>query len=90
MAEGQLIVAVGIAATHGMHDVRLIARDGGAVEGGVLTLDLMAIPPSEPIIGGSDLTRQLTTGAVLTDQQIAGARTIRINAAQNSIDQRVR
>ncbi|WP_158500705.1 hypothetical protein [Shimia marina] len=88
--EGQLILVVGVASTHGMHDVRLIARDGGSVESGVLTLDLMALPPSKPIIGGSDITRQLTSATVLTDQQLAGARSIRIKGVENSIDQRIR
>ncbi|MBO9401559.1 MULTISPECIES: hypothetical protein [unclassified Shimia] len=89
VTEGQLVMAVGVSSVHGTHDARLIARDGG-VEGGVLTLDFLAIPPENPILGGSDLTREITTAVVLTDQQMAGVRTIRVAAANNTLDRRAR
>ena len=87
--EGQLVMAVGVSAVHGTHDARLVARDGGP-EGGVLTLDFMAIPPREPIIGGSDVSREITTATVLTDQQMAGVRTIRVISTNNQLDRRAR
>ncbi|GAA6178837.1 hypothetical protein NBRC116594_02750 [Shimia sp. NS0008-38b] len=88
--EGQMILAVGVAAVHGVNNIRLIAANGGAVEGGVLTLNLMGIVPEEPVVGGSDVTREVTAAVVLTDQQLAGARVVRIRAAANSQDTRVR
>jgi hypothetical protein len=89
VTEGQLVMAVGVSSVHGTHTARLVPRESG-VEGGVLTLDFMAIPPEDPIIGGSDLTREITTATVLTDQQMSGVRTIRVAASGNVIDQRPR
>ncbi|MBO9472248.1 hypothetical protein J7413_01745 [Shimia sp. R10_1] len=88
VTEGQLVVAVGVSAVHGTHDARLVAR--GPAENGVLTLDFMAIPPADPITGGSDLTREITAASVLTDQQTAGVRTIRVAASGNTLERRAR
>lgn len=89
VTEGQLVMAVGVSSVHGTHTARLVPSDAG-VENGVLTLNFMAIPPAEPIVGGSDLTREITTATVLTDQQMSGVRTIRVAASGNVIDQRAR
>lgn len=88
VTEGQLVVAVGVSSVHGTHDARLVPR--GRPENGILTLDFMAVPPAEPITGGSDLTREITAASVLTDQQMAGVRTIRVAASGNTLEQRAR
>lgn len=90
VTEGRLIMAVGVSSVHGTSDTRLILPEEGALEGGVLTLNLMGRPPLEPIIGGSNQTREVTTAVVLTEQQMAGVRTIRVKALTNNIDRRVR
>lgn len=89
VSEGQLVMAVGVSAVHGAHTARLVPREGG-IENGVLTLDFMAIPPLEPIVGGSDVSREITAAIVLTEQQIAGLRTIRVASTRNEIDRRRR
>ncbi len=90
VTEGRLIMAVGVSSVHGTSDTRLILQNNGAPEGGVLTLDLMGRPPIEPVIGGSDQTREVTTAVVLTEQQMAGVRTVRVKALSNSLDRRAR
>ncbi len=90
VTEGRLIMAIGVSSVHGTSDTRLIIPEEAALDGGVLTLNLMGRPPSEPVIGGSDQTREVTTAVVLTEQQMAGVRTIRVKALTNSIDRRVR
>ncbi len=90
VAEGNMVMVVGVASSHGVSNVRLIPANDGIPEGGVLTLELRGIYPEEPILGGSDVTREVTTAVVLTDQHLQGARTIRVAAANNSIDRRPR
>mmetsp|Transcript_27422 Transcript_27422/g.50476 ORF Transcript_27422/g.50476 Transcript_27422/m.50476 type:complete len:167 (+) Transcript_27422:1749-2249(+) len=90
VTEGRLIMAIGVASVHGTSNVRLMLPKEGGLEGGVLTLNLMGRPPIEPIVGGSDQTREVTTAVVLTAQQMAGVRTIRVKALSNSIDRRIR
>lgn len=90
VTEGRLIMAVGVSSVHGTSDVRLILPESGAVDSGVLTLELLGRPPIEPVVGGSDQTREVTTAVVLTDQQMAGVRTVRVKALTNSMDRRAR
>lgn len=90
VTEGKLIMATGIAAVHGVSNVRLVRREDGGIEKGVLFLDLTGLPPESPVLGGSDLTREATAAIVLTDQETAGARSVRIVAASNSLDARLR
>jgi len=90
VTEGRLIVAIGVSSVHGTSDVRLILPETGALDGGVLTLELLGRPPLEPVVGGSDQTREVTTAVVLTDQEMAGVRTVRVKALTNSIDRRAR
>lgn len=88
--EGRMVMAVGVSSVHGTSDVRLVAANNGQVDGGVLTLNMMGIPPIEPVIGGSDVTREVTTAVILTEQQMSGVRTIRVKALTNTIDRRAR
>jgi hypothetical protein len=90
VTEGRLIMAVGVSSVHGTSDIRLIVPSEAALEGGVLTLDLMGRPPIEPVVGGSDQSREVTTAVVLTEQEMAGVRTIRVKALTNSLDRRAR
>lgn len=90
VTEGQLVMVVGVSSVHGTSDIRLVPPTSGAVDGGVLTLDLMGRPPLEPVIGGSDQSREVTTAIVLTDQEMAGVRTIRVKALSNTMDRRAR
>ena len=80
VTEGRLIMAIGVSSVHGTSDVRLILPETGALDGGVLTLELLGRPPIEPVVGGSDQTREVTTAVVLTDQEMAGVRTVRVKA----------
>lgn len=88
--EGNLVMVVGVASVHGVSNVRLIPTNDGIPENGILTLELRGIYPEDPIVGGADVTREVTTAVVLTEQHLNGARTIRVSAANNSIDRRHR
>lgn len=84
VADGALIRATGIAHVQGAFGVKLRPKDDGKPVNGVLTYELLAVQPSTGVRGGSEKTREVTVAHALTDQQLAGVRTIRVEAYENA------
>ncbi|SHK23519.1 hypothetical protein SAMN05444000_12313 [Shimia gijangensis] len=84
VADGALIRAAGVAYVQGAFSVKLMPQNDGKPVKGVLTYDLMAIHPASGFRGGADNTRLVTVAHSLTDQQLAGVRTIKVVAIENA------
>ncbi len=84
VSEGSLLSVVGVTSIHGAFDARLVARNDGKPEGGVLTLDLLAIHPVGAYTGGTEQSREITAAVVLTEQDLQGVRSVQVAAASNA------
>ncbi|MEP2640734.1 MULTISPECIES: hypothetical protein [Roseobacteraceae] len=85
---GAIIRVTGVAATQGEHSVRLTpANDDEAAVDGVLVYRLEALPSSTSR-QGSAASREIHAARKVTDQTLAGARTIRVEAARNALQAR--
>lgn len=82
---GAIIRATGTAAQQGPYDVRLtpVTEDGSAVDG-VLAFRFEVLKPSRPQPVGAERTRQVTVARAVTDQDLAGVRSIQVEAARNT------
>ncbi|WP_299967106.1 hypothetical protein [uncultured Roseobacter sp.] len=85
---GAIIRATGIADRQGVYDVRLtpVNDDETAVDG-VLSYRLEA-RRSQTRTQGPEPTRQVVVARKVTDQTLAGARTIRVEAERNALQAR--
>ena len=84
---GLLIMATGRAATQGAYNARLTPVNEDEVpEDGVLTYQLQA--QYTQITGGAPETREVIVARTLTDQELSGTRTIRVEGLQNALERR--
>lgn len=85
---GAIIRATGLAAVQGVHDVQLTpAVEEEAAVDGVLTYRLEGVRPANAV-QGAPATREVVVARKVTDQTLAGARTIRVEAARNALQSR--
>jgi hypothetical protein len=86
---GAIIRATGVASVQGVFEAQLTpANPEELPESGVLTYRLEGIHPANPRGIGTPATRQITVARYVSDSQLAGVRTIRVEAAQNARDAR--
>lgn len=82
---GALIRATGLAARQGIYEVQLTpANEEETPVDGVLTYRLEGVLPTGRTPVGSQPTREVTAARVLTDQQLAGVRSIRVEGLRNA------
>lgn len=86
--EGAMIVAIGVSNVHGANAAKLSPRNNGNPEGGVLSYDLLAVQPQGGFTGGSEQSREVSVAHVVTTQQLAGVRTIRVIGVSNAREAR--
>lgn len=83
---GAIIRATGLAARQGIYAVRLTpANEDETPVDGVLTYRLEGVRPSKSTPAGATATREVTAARKLTDQELLGVRTIRIEGTQNAL-----
>jgi hypothetical protein len=84
---GIIIRATGRSATQGPFNARLTPLNKDELpQDGVLGYQLQA--QYKQIIGGAPETRDVTVARRLTDQQLEGTRTIRVEGLQNALERR--
>ncbi|MEO0503372.1 MAG: hypothetical protein AAFZ14_08605 [Pseudomonadota bacterium] len=82
---GAVIRASGVADYQGAFGVRLQpANDDEVAEDGVLTYRLEVIRPERATVGGPERVRTVTAARILTDNQLANVRTIRVEGLRNA------
>ncbi|NRB04985.1 MAG: hypothetical protein HRU30_17175 [Rhodobacteraceae bacterium] len=81
---GAIVRATGLAATAGVYDVQLTAENEEKPVDGVLTYRLEGIEPARVVTIGTQAQRQITAARSLTNQQLAGVRSIRVESASNA------
>lgn len=83
---GALVRATGLAARQGIYEVQLTpANEDEEPVDGVLTYRLEGILPTERTRVGTQPTREVTAARVLTNQQLAGVRSIRVEGLRNAL-----
>lgn len=80
---GAIIKVIGVADGIGYYDVRLRSDNDGIPVKGVLSYTLTAERPSNLIRGGGEAARQINAARLVSDQDLAGVRTIVVKGAQN-------
>jgi hypothetical protein len=86
---GALIRATGLAARQGIYEVQLTpANEDELPVDGVLTYRLEGVEPERNTAVGAIPTREVTAGRKLTDQMLAGVRTIRVEGQRNALTSR--
>lgn len=88
IADGALIRAKGVADRQGVYALKLSPMNNGIPVNGVLTYELLGVHPKYPLGVGSEQSRQVIVAHSLTDQQLAGVRTIKVVAHQNTMQAR--
>ncbi len=84
---GAIIRATGRSATLGAYNARLTPKNGEEVPvDGVLTYTLDA--EYTQVVGGAPETRDIIVARQLTNQELEGARTIRVEGQQNALERR--
>ena len=82
---GAIIRVLGVADRQGVYDVRLTPVNvGDQPVNGVLAYRLEGVLPSDSTPVGTVATREVTVARAVTDQTLAGAREIRVEARQNA------
>jgi hypothetical protein len=85
VAGGAIVRATGLAARQGIYAVALIPQEGEAVSrGGVLTYRLEGIEPDAATAVGGPATREVTAALKVTDQELRGVRSIRVEGLRNA------
>ena len=83
---GAIIRATGLAARQGIYDVQLTPENEEEVPvEGVLTYRLEGIPPRRATPVGTPPTREVTAARRLTNQDLSGVRTIRVEGQRNAL-----
>ncbi|TMM54717.1 hypothetical protein [Sulfitobacter sabulilitoris] len=86
---GAIIRATGVPARQGVSSVRLTPATAEDVPvNGVLTYRLDAVPAPGPQPVGSVASRQVVVARKVTDQDLRGVRSIRVEAARNALESR--
>jgi hypothetical protein len=81
---GAVIRATGVTAVQGVYAIQLTpATEDNTPVDGVLTYRFEGIRPARPQGTGSTHTRTVVAALALTDQQLQGVNTIRVQAARN-------
>lgn len=80
---GAIIQTTGVTDVIGYYDVRLEPESEEGAVNGVLAYTFKAVRPAEPIGIGSAAARQITAAVFVTDQELAGVRTITVRGARN-------
>jgi len=81
---GAVIRATGLAAVQGVHAIQLTPENDDEIPvDGVLTYRLEGIKSKYQQPVGSENTRKVIAARALTDQQLSGVRTIRVEGARN-------
>ncbi|MEQ9693205.1 hypothetical protein [Shimia sp. SDUM112013] len=88
VADGAIIRATGTADRHGVFDLKLRPLNDGEPVDGVLTYEFLGVHPKYPPGVGSEASRRVIVAHALTDQQLQGVRTIRVQAFQNAMQAR--
>lgn len=78
---GAVVEVTGVFTSQGSYDVRLIKVED--TDPGTLTYEFRALQPRQTTGLGTQLSRTVTAARDLTDQDLAGIRTIRVVAKQN-------
>lgn len=79
--DGAIVTATGVAATQGSFNAQLVPT---GLEGGTLTLAFRAEVPAGFQGQGSARSRTLTAARVLSDAELSGVRSIRVQGASNA------
>jgi hypothetical protein len=82
VAGGAIVRATGLAARQGIYAVQL-TPDETAVDG-VLTYRLEGVEPDKNTAVGSPATREVTAARKVTDQNLIGVRSIRVEGLRNA------
>ena len=77
---GAIVSAVGLPPTQGFWEAELAPVSN---EGGVYLLEFRLLPPVTPQRVGTQPSREVLAGTFLSDQTLAGVRTIAVQAARN-------
>lgn len=86
---GAIIRATGLAARQGIYEVQLTpANEDELPVDGVLTYRIEGIETVENTPVGAIPTREVTAGRKVTDQMLAGVRTIRVEGKRNALTSR--
>lgn len=80
-AAGAVVRATGLAPTQGFFNAQLV---NAGVANGVLTLDFRAQAPTGFEAVGTARSRQITAAYVIGSNDLAGIRTVRVQAAENA------
>lgn len=81
---GAIVRASGVGLYQGQYDVKLISPTKKQAEKGVLTFEFRAIlPEARTRVQGSEWSRTLTVATFLTENELAGVRSIRVQGANN-------
>ena len=85
---GAIVRATAVPPSQGFWDAALVPEvadsEGNPVpEGGVMAFQFRATPPEGPAGGGSAASREITAGFFVTDQGLAGVRTITVRGQSN-------
>lgn len=85
VAGGAIVRATGLADRQGVYSVQLTpANDDEAPVNGVLTYRLEGIEPVKNTAVGAPATREVTAARKVTDQQLRGVSTIRVEGVRNA------
>jgi hypothetical protein len=82
---GAIIRATGLAARQGIYSVQLTPADAeGLPVNGVLTFRLEGVEPDHRTAVGGPATREVTAARRITDQELRGVSTIRVEGLRNA------
>ena len=81
MPGGAIISTVGLPPTQGFWEAQLVRLPTEAP--GTLLLEFRILPPIEPKPAGTQPSREVLAGTFISDQDLAGIRTITVQGRQN-------
>lgn len=87
---GALVRATGVAQVQGQYDVALVSTNDDQPVNGVLTYEFRAEMPKRRLVQGSEWSRTVTVATFLTENELAGVRSINVVGAQNALSARRR
>ena len=82
-AGGAIIRVKGVASQQGPYEVRLVEDDGEDVKANTLSYTLKALRTPTRLVG-PETSREVVAAVFVTDNDLAGIRTIRVKGAQNA------
>lgn len=80
---GAIVNTVGRTSTQGYWEPALLIENRGVPVDGVLTIQFRASGPYKRAAQGTERSREITAAVYLTDQEMAGVRTIVVRGASN-------